>query len=366
MLRKIFYYGVFIFLISSFFSREVRGEAGPQTRQELLLAGRQAGLKFSFETNGGRKIGPSWVRPGGRLEKPRDPRRPGYSFRGWYEDRELKKRYGFATRARADMTLYASWERQAGAIDIDFCLYKDGSRLLGLENFCVDRNLNLRKTIERILSSQKEGLSFRSNSQEFTSLEGLENQGDYGWQVYVNSRRLDSLADYRLAQGDRVLMRYDYRPRISKSYLDGNLAKEARLTRAELAKLLRELIIGEDYLGHRGLGLVKGARLAYRQEEPLDYLRRLDLIRGDGSGQLRPDENIKRGELALIIFRLAGLEASEEDAFSDLEDHWARLEINGLARAGLVEGYQETDFRPEEDLTGREFLLVVQALLKKR
>ena len=81
---------------------------------------------------------------------------------------------------------------------------------------------------------------------------------------------------------------------------------------------------------------------------------------------MRPDENIKRGELALIIFRLAGLEASEEDAFSDLEDHWARLEINGLARAGLVEGYQETDFRPDEDLTGPEFLLVVQALLKKR
>ena len=40
-----------------------------------------------------------------------DPVRDGYTFVGWYADKEYKNKYDFNTKITSDLTLYAKWEK---------------------------------------------------------------------------------------------------------------------------------------------------------------------------------------------------------------------------------------------------------------
>ena len=47
----------------------------------------------------------------GTLARPRDPQRAGYTFGGWYADKELTQVFDFAAPVSGDVTLYAKWTK---------------------------------------------------------------------------------------------------------------------------------------------------------------------------------------------------------------------------------------------------------------
>jgi len=49
----------------------------------------------------------------GKLVKPADPTRDGYTFGGWYTDEVCTQAYDFSTPVTADLTLYAKWTKNA-------------------------------------------------------------------------------------------------------------------------------------------------------------------------------------------------------------------------------------------------------------
>lgn len=63
----------------------------------------------TFNSNGGSAVEPQTIDSGGKLTKPADPTRRGYTFTGWYSDPALKKIYNFNTVVTNDITLYAGW-----------------------------------------------------------------------------------------------------------------------------------------------------------------------------------------------------------------------------------------------------------------
>lgn len=63
----------------------------------------------AFESNGGSKIDAQEVESGAKATKPTDPTKEGYTFDGWYSDKELTKAFDFATAITADTTVYAKW-----------------------------------------------------------------------------------------------------------------------------------------------------------------------------------------------------------------------------------------------------------------
>ena len=48
---------------------------------------------------------------------------------------------------------------------------------------------------------------------------------------------------------------------------------------------------------------------------------------------------------------------------SDIENHWAKKEIGILAEKGVLEGYSDGTFRPENHITKVEFYKTINALL---
>lgn len=70
------------------------------------------GIKVSFETGEGSKVD-FQTTADGKLTKPADPTREGYTFGGWYTDEACTQAYDFSTPVAADLTLYAKWTKNA-------------------------------------------------------------------------------------------------------------------------------------------------------------------------------------------------------------------------------------------------------------
>ena len=66
--------------------------------------------EVTFDGNGGSDTASQSVIEGGRLVRPEDPTREGYTFTGWYTDKELTTLYDFDAAVTGSFTLYAGWE----------------------------------------------------------------------------------------------------------------------------------------------------------------------------------------------------------------------------------------------------------------
>ena len=62
-----------------------------------------------FETDGGSEIDSVKVTKNKTVDEPTAPTKDGYTFGGWYTDKELKTAYDFDTKVTKGFTLYAKW-----------------------------------------------------------------------------------------------------------------------------------------------------------------------------------------------------------------------------------------------------------------
>ena len=67
-----------------------------------------------FESNGGTDISDQIVEYGKLAVEPQQPTKPGYVFKGWYLDQEMKKAYDFSNVVTDNIQLYAKWEKNQG------------------------------------------------------------------------------------------------------------------------------------------------------------------------------------------------------------------------------------------------------------
>ena len=65
-----------------------------------------------FESNGGTTVADLTAEYGDHINKPAEPERDGYTFKGWYKDEGLSKTYNFNEPVKEDITVYAKWEEK--------------------------------------------------------------------------------------------------------------------------------------------------------------------------------------------------------------------------------------------------------------
>lgn len=71
--------------------------------------GAAAFCTVTFETNGGSETGRIRVQRGHAAAAPAEPEKGGYTFAGWFTDRDCTRAYDFSSRVTKNMTLYAKW-----------------------------------------------------------------------------------------------------------------------------------------------------------------------------------------------------------------------------------------------------------------
>ena len=153
---------------------------------------------------------------------------------------------------------------------------------------------------------------------------------------------------------------------IVNGYADGSFRPDGRVTRAEFA-----VMIG------RALGL-KGAegRLSFADQERIPAWARsyvanaaeAGIINGYGDGSFRPNQQINRAEITAMIVRAIGLQTSKLNAelsFADADEipAWARTPIAAAYEAGLIQGRGNHRFVPLGDASRAEAVVLILAML---
>ncbi len=73
-----------------------------------LYAKVETGYWITFESNGGSYVAPVFYATSATAEEPAAPTKPGYTFAGWYTDKDLTAKAAFST-IKANRTVYAKW-----------------------------------------------------------------------------------------------------------------------------------------------------------------------------------------------------------------------------------------------------------------
>lgn len=90
------------------------------------------------------------------------------------------------------------------------------------------------------------------------------------------------------------------------------------------------------------------------------------VMRGKGDGKyFGVADNLTRAEAAVALVRAAGLEPERGNAFSDVpRNHWANAYINAIAKAGIVKGKGPGRFAPNDNITRAELAVMVSRAFK--
>ena len=89
----------------------------------------------------------------------------------------------------------------------------------------------------------------------------------------------------------------------------------------------------------------------------------MGIVHGYLDGTFRPDESISRAEFAAIAARFDENASSTSANFSDIAGHWAEIEIAKAAANGWVNGYPDGTFKPDQAITRAEAMELVNRVL---
>lgn len=147
-------------------------------------------------------------------------------------------------------------------------------------------------------------------------------------------------------------------------YPDGTVRPENPITRAEVATIFFCLL--QDDTREE----VWSTKYSYPDVEPntwytdrVSTMTNAGVMAGYPDGTFRPSRHITRAEFATVAARFFHAPEVSGDAFSDISDSWARGFINRAAALGLISGYPDGTFRPEQEITRAEVMTIINNVL---
>ncbi|WP_342554109.1 S-layer homology domain-containing protein [Paenibacillus sp. FSL R7-0652] len=155
----------------------------------------------------------------------------------------------------------------------------------------------------------------------------------------------------------------DAKPYI-RGYADGRFQPERFVTRAEMTALITRVLDASSVESETAFTDVKAGHWAY---DNISAAANAGYVRGYTDGSFRPEQAMTRAEIASVLQHLlkdeqaSGSEAAA--AFTDVGQHWARKAIARLNAAGVLTGYTDGTFRPEQQVTRAEAVTLINKLM---
>lgn len=145
-------------------------------------------------------------------------------------------------------------------------------------------------------------------------------------------------------------------------YADGSFHPNASITRAEFATLIAKVF---DLSSNQGntISDVSG----HWAESSIRSLQSKGVLSGYPDGTFRPNQEIKRAEIIAIISRIMDLSkvpTAEAPAFSDLEQIWNKDQLQQAAAAGIIQGDRNGEFHPANSASRAEALTIILRVLQ--
>lgn len=143
-------------------------------------------------------------------------------------------------------------------------------------------------------------------------------------------------------------------------YADGTFQPGRSITRAEVASIIaRTFNQPANTSGVAYSDIAAGHWAA----QAIHQVSTSGIMKGYADGSFKPNQTITRAEMATILSRLVKNAQENAVTFSDIAGHWAQAAVEMTARAGIITGYEDGTFRPNQSLTRAEAVTIINRAL---
>lgn len=149
-----------------------------------------------------------------------------------------------------------------------------------------------------------------------------------------------------------------------EGYEDNTVRPESNVTRAEFLTMVVRAIGGYDSSKNYGSSF-KDVLPDSWYANIVAYAKQMGLINGYIDGTFKPEEYITRAEAAKILVGAAQLKANSYGTFTDVEDgKWYSEYIEALYEANVINGYEDGTFKPNKLISRAEAVKMTVMITK--
>lgn len=261
----------------------------------------------SFETNGGSKIDSITVARNKTAAEPSKPVKDGFTFDGWYADKELKTVYDFAQKVTKNITLYAKWTAEDTKPDkpsggSDGSEWKNPFVDVSKDDWFYDdvKYVNKNGLMNGTSSTTFEPNSSLTRDMFVTILWRAEGKPQANYAMTFN----DVPANTYYTEA----VRWAASEKIVKGYSETEFRPSDKITREQIAAIIHR------YAGYKGYNASIGDNtdvLAYADYKDISdwalesviFCRQNGIMKGNDLNEFKPLDSILRSEAAAIIRR---------------------------------------------------------------
>ena len=147
-------------------------------------------------------------------------------------------------------------------------------------------------------------------------------------------------------------------------YPDGKFLPGNSITRAETAAILSRIIANGEVTERNST--FSDVPRGQWYTKYIAHLLEEGIMKGYDDGLFRPQNKITRAEFATIVSRINRLNSTELITFPDLkENYWAHDDIIKVATAGIMEGYPDGTFGVTNNVTRAEAATIINRMLNR-
>lgn len=137
-------------------------------------------------------------------------------------------------------------------------------------------------------------------------------------------------------------------------------AYSKNVSRANVAEMFVNLIetasgkTATELMEEKGVSVDKSA-FTDTWDDSVFTLNALGIVKGTGDGKFMPDASFTRGQVVAMLNRVARLLGVDTEgythSFTDTKGHWSDSELGWATANGIVKGYSEDKFAPDDEIT---------------
>ena len=94
-------------------------------------------------------------------------------------------------------------------------------------------------------------------------------------------------------------------------------------------------------------------------KDAVQYAYDNGLMTGVSANEFAPDATTTRSMIVSMLARLEGVESANDVGFADVEGEWYATAVNWAASAGVVNGYEDNTFRPNDAITREQLAAIL-------
>lgn len=153
-----------------------------------------------------------------------------------------------------------------------------------------------------------------------------------------------------------------------EGYPGDTIRPDGNITRAEVATLYYRMFVDQAreiyWTSENDYSDVKSEAW---YNNAVSTLANTEVITGYPNGSFDPDGQITRAEFAKITAKFLPEDIKHTAVnLNDISGHWAEENISKLVSAGIINGYEDNSFRPENKITRAEAAKMVNGILERK